>query len=217
MKRVVLVALTACIPLFFSACNGGKGTSSDAEQATSADAAAMPEPAEEPPVAGLTPPSVASGELRIAWVSLDTVIQSYDYYFELEKELKTLTEQAEKRVKTKGQALEKRIAKFQDDMQKGLMLRSEAQKMQETLAQEQQGFLAYQQQEQQRVVEEEQVRLRKVQNAITEYVARYNQTKGYSYIFSVPMLYADPAQNITQEVIDGLNREYAQRKKPKAE
>ncbi len=207
MKRIVLATMAVSVALFFSACGGEQGAASSPEQSDSAGAATVA-PAGDSAVQAAVP----SGELRLAWVSLDTVIQSYDYYFELEKELKSITEKAEKRVKAKGLALEKRVAKFQSDMQKGLLLRSEAQKLQEQLAQEQQNFLAFQQQEQQRIVEEEQVRMRKVQNAITEYIARYNQDKGYSYIFSVPMLYADPAQNITQEVIAGLNGEYAQRK-----
>lgn len=150
--------------------------------------------------------------LRIAWVNMDSVLNGYDYYFDMEREMGELSKQAEQELTQKGKALEQRVMQFQDNVQKGLMTRSEAQKMQEELAAEQTKFLQLQEEKRRDLAEQEQVRLRKVQAAITEFINRYNEEKGYSYILSVGLLYGDPRLSITQEVLSGLNQEYAANK-----
>lgn len=116
----------------------------------------------------------------------------------------------------KGQSLERRVATFQDNVQKGLMTRSEAQKEQEALQVEQGRFLQLQEQHRQRLMEEEQVRTRKVTAAITEFIQKYNKEHGYDFILSGPMLYGAPALNVTNDVLLGLNEEYAAQRKANA-
>jgi len=95
------------------------------------------------------------------------------------------------------------------NVEKGLLTRSEAQKLQEELGQEQARLLQLQESKRQQLLEEEQVRLRKVTAAIQGFINRYNQSHGYNYILSVGTLYADPRLSITAEVLKGLNEEYA--------
>lgn len=163
----------------------------------------------ETPAPGMPIPTEG---LRIAWVNMDSLLHGYDYYFEMEREMANLTSQAERELTEKGKVLEKRVAKFQDDMQKGLLTRSEAQRLQEELTGEQARFLQLQEAKRQQLTEEEQVRLRKVQSAISDFIGRYNAERGYNYILSVGMLYADPRLSITGEVLAGLNAEYASSK-----
>ena len=52
---------------------------------------------------------------------------------------------------------------------------------------------------------------------VNEYIARYNNEYNYDFIFSRTslvntMVFANPALNITNEVINGLNDEYAKKK-----
>lgn len=179
-----------------------------AEPAVSVDSVALG----VEPVAGVLAPGTLPVEgLRIAWVNMDSLLHSYDLYFEMEREMANLSAAAEKELTSKGKDLERRMLDFQDQVQKGLMTRSEAQKKQEDLAVEQQQFLQLQESKRQQLMEEEQVRLRRVQNAINDFIARYNQEVGYHYILngSSTALFADPRLSITAEVLRGLNAEYA--------
>lgn len=156
------------------------------------------------------------GSLKIVWVNMDSLLAHYDYYFDQQREMGSMTSQAEKELQTKGQSLERRVATFQDNVQKGLMTRSEAQKEQEALQVEQGRFLQLQEQHRQRLMEEEQVRTRRVTAAITEFIQKYNKEHGYDFILSGPMLYGAPALNVTNDVLLGLNEEYAAQRKANA-
>ena len=52
-----------------------------------------------------------------------------------------------------------------------------------------------------------------LRDSINSFLKIYNQDKGYSLIISNTgfdnLLYADPAYNITQEIVDGLNARYS--------
>ena len=67
------------------------------------------------------------------------------------------------------------------------------------------------------LAEEEQVKLRLIHNSIIEYLKEYNADKGYHLIlsntFGGPLLYGNPANDITKEVLEGLNKKYAADKK----
>ncbi len=207
MKKTtaLMVGLVAAATSMLSSCdnkNGGNASSTPVDSAKVAPtevAALPPAPAGELPTVGL----------RIAWVNMDSLLHAYDYYDEMEREMASLSASAEKELTSKGKALEQRMAEFQDKVQKGLMTRSEAQQQQEELGAEQQRFLQLQESKRQQLLEEEQVRLRKVQSAIIDFIGRYNQQKGFNYILSTGTLYADPRLSVTAEVLQGLNAEYA--------
>ena len=50
-----------------------------------------------------------------------------------------------------------------------------------------------------------------LRDSINKFIAEYNSEKGYDYILTRigdNILFANEAYNITQEVVDGLNRKY---------
>ena len=89
------------------------------------------------------------------------------------------------------------------------MTRSEAQQQAQDLAQDQTRYLQLQESKRRQLEEEEQVRLRRVQESIDSFIRKYNQEHGFHYILSVGLLYADPALSVTRDVLRGLNAEYA--------
>jgi outer membrane protein len=108
---------------------------------------------------------------------------------------------------------------FQDKVQKGLVTRSTAQQMQQDLAAKEQELYQYRDELRMQFSEEEQVMLRRIQHSITDYLKKYNKEKGYQVIlsgtFGGPVLYGNPAIEITQEVLVGLNEEYNKNKTSK--
>lgn len=205
------LAMVSLLGVLALGCNGGN--KSDATPGSDS-AAVAPASGEASTEAQANKKIVfAEGSLKIVWVNMDSLLAHYDYYFDQQREMGNMTSQAEKDLQAKGQSLERRVTTFQDKVQKGLMTRSEAQKEQESLQAEQGRFLQLQEQHRQRLLEEEQVRTRKVTAAISEFIKKYNAEHGYDFILSGPMLYGAPALNVTDEVLQGLNAEYAAKRR----
>ena len=73
------------------------------------------------------------------------------------------------------------------------------------------------QQKQQEIMEEQQVMMNQLADAIKTFMESYNEEKGYAMILSntagVPVIVGDPALDITDDVIACLNAEYIELKK----
>lgn len=155
---------------------------------------------------------VFSGEIAIAWVNIDTILNSYNMYFDIQQELETKGRKMETDMTTRTRAFEKQMIDFQDKVQKGLVTRSTAQQMQQDLAAKEQELYQFRDELRMKFSEEEQVMLRRIQHSITEYLKIYNQEKGFQIIlsstFGGPLLYGNPSIEITKDVIEGLNEEY---------
>jgi len=156
-------------------------------------------------------------QFTAAWVNMDTLMNSYDMYFDMKKELEESGRKKEADLNAKSRSFEKEAYDFQDKVQKGLLTRSEAQQLQTNLAAKEQQLYQLRDEMRMQLAEEEQVKLRLIHNSITEYLKEYNADKGYHLIlsntFGGPLLYGNPANDITKEVLEGLNKKYAETKK----
>lgn len=159
------------------------------------------------------------GENAIAWVNMDSLLNRYDMYFDIQAELESKGRKMETDMTTRTRAFEKQMMDFQDKVQKGLVTRSTAQQMQQDLAAKEQELYQYRDELRMQFSEEEQVMLRRIQHSITDYLKKYNKEKGYQVIlsgtFGGPVLYGSPAIEITQEVLVGLNEDYNKNKTSK--
>lgn len=153
-----------------------------------------------------------SAQFTAAWVNVDTILNNYDMYFDMRKELEANSRKLEAELNSKSRTFEKEAMDFQDKVQKGLVTRSEAQQLQTTLANKEQELYRLRDEMRMQLAEEEQVKLRIIQNSITEYLKEYNTNKGFHIIlsstFGGTMLYGHPALDITNEVLLGLNEKY---------
>ncbi|HNT40982.1 MAG TPA: OmpH family outer membrane protein [Tenuifilaceae bacterium] len=167
-------------------------------------------------VSGSTPSEASaalSEGLSVAWVNMDSLLNHYDMYFDMRKELENNSRNLEAQLNSKSKAFEQDAMDFQNKVQKGLVTRSEAQQLQTSLANREQELYKLRDDMQMQLAEEEQVKLRQIHYSITEYLKKYNADKGYHIIlssnFGGPLLYGHPALDITSEVIGGINQEYA--------
>lgn len=155
---------------------------------------------------------IAMGDNAIAWVNMDSLLTSYDMYFDIQKELEEKGRKMETDMTSRTRNFEKQMVDFQDKVQKGLVTRSTAQEMQQDLAAKEQELYQFRDQLRMQFSEEEQVQLRRIQHNITDFLKVHNQEKGYQVIlsgtFGGPLLYGHPAIDITKDVIIGLNQEY---------
>ena len=101
-------------------------------------------------------------------------------------------------------------------IQKGLVTRATAEEMQQKLMQQQQELLATRDRMMGELAEEEQVMNNRIYYAVMDYLKEYNADYKYSMIISTtasgPILHADPAMDITEEVLAVLNERYAAEK-----
>ena len=153
-----------------------------------------------------------SSTFSAAWVNIDTLINNYDMYFDMQKELEESGRKLEAELNTKSRDFEKQAADYQDKVQKGLVTRSQAQQMQQELGGKEQELYRLRDEMRSQLAEDEQVKLRKIHHSITQFLEGYNTTKGYHIIlsstFGGPLLYGHPAIDITKDVLKGLNENY---------
>lgn len=167
------------------------------------------------PVSGDSMPSPSS--LKIAYVDLDSIQEKYEYYKEKMNEFERKKENADRDLNSAFQKIENERVAF---VQKGQSITQvEAENFQREYTRKMQN-LENQKRNLENSIQNEGVKtMEELKKKINEFLAEYNESRDYSYIFSyssnVNMLfYKDTALNITNEVIQGLNEAY-NKTKPK--
>ena len=138
------------------------------------------------PVSGNGSMTASRGD--IVYINLDTLVNQYDMYNDLRSELQGKFSAIENDLNKQGRALQNDIQSFQEKMQKGLLTRSQAESMNNDLAQRDQDLRNLTIQKQTEIQEEESVMYNKVMDAITTYVTKYNQDRQYALLPLLPPL-----------------------------
>ena len=153
---------------------------------------------------------------QVAYINLDSLTNAYDMYHDLRTAYEKKVTRTQNDVNSRGRNLEKEIADFQEKVDKGLVTRSTAADMQESLGKKQQNFMQYREKAMGDLAEEEQVLLNQIHYSIQKFLEEYNSDYRYGMIISTasggPILHADPMLDITKEVVKGLNKAYAEKK-----
>ncbi len=169
----------------------------------------------EPAIEGNSAEAVAE-KGAIVYIDLDRIVTEYDMANDLRSAVETKVKNIEAEVTRKGKKLEKDITTFQDKVNKGLMTRSVAETQSKKLQQQELEFNNYAAQKQQEIQEEQMVMMNQILDAIHTYVSNYNEEKQYAMILvnngGAPVLTADPALDVTEEILTGLNEEYIESK-----
>ena len=197
MKKILLIL--AAVALTTVGCNKTQapagGETNPAAETTESDAAA----------------AASSG--TIAYFNVDSLISKYDMYLDLRTEYEAKAKKADAELTSKGRSLESDLKDYQNKIDKGLVTRSEAMTMQENLEKKQQSFVQHRDKEMNELAEQEQVMLNKIHYNITEYLKEFNSDYRFKIILSTtsggPVMNADPSLDITQIVLEGLNKKYA--------
>lgn len=154
----------------------------------------------------------------IVYIHIDSLLNQYDLFLDLQSDLTAKARIVEDDLNKKGRAFEKDVNNFQEKVQKGLITRSQAETQQNQLATRQQELEQYAQQKQMELAEENQVMLNRVLDAIKTYLAEYRILQNYDMILTTDnssntVIEAGKYLDITKDVVEGLNREYAKSRK----
>lgn len=153
----------------------------------------------------------------VAYVNFDSLIAKYDMYIALSADFQAKATKAETDLQARARSFERDVTDFQNKIQKGLITTANAQTTQANLERRQQALAQQQQTAMATLAEEESVMINQIHYAITEYLKEFNDDLRYGMIISTssagPILHADPALDITDVVVEGLNERYASEKK----
>lgn len=163
--------------------------------------------------------TLSSDGLKVAYINTDTVMAKYQMAIDMEKDLQDY----QKRLKNE---LESKLKKFQTDyenyMKNGANLTLTQQKQTEQdLTKRQQELPQLEQQMMLDLQERQATDNKKMLDAVYAFIRDYNKKHqnfdiilSKSYLGS-PVLYIDEGMDITNEIVEGLNKEYEEYKKDK--
>lgn len=170
-----------------------------------------PQPAA--PAANGTVTEAAAPALRIAYVDIDTLLTSYEFWVSLNEEMMNKRENITATLNQKANAWQKEADDFQKKMENNafvsqqraeseynriLKKKTELEELQERLGNE----LATESAKNDQII----------RDSINNFLAAYNKDHKYNVILSRigdNILYIDAAMNITKEIADGLNARYS--------
>jgi outer membrane protein len=152
------------------------------------------------------------GNLRIAYVNIDSLLSEYHMYQDKRDEFTDEQSSSQAKLQSRSQRLQQQYEDLKEKLDKGLITRSKARMMQQELSKEEQELYQMRNQISSELSEKEQVIYRQVLQSIMDYLDDYAAENNYhfilSYSFGGPILYKHKRFNITQRVVEGLNEQY---------
>jgi len=161
--------------------------------------------------------NVGSSAQGIAYINIDSVIFKFDMFLDRRNDLMAKQKSAEAELNSKGAQYQKDVKDYQDKANKGLITRASAAQVEQSLGQQQQELVTLRDKLQSNLVDEEQVMNRQILEYITKFLEENRADYNYQYILGKSLgsvvLYGDNSLDITQKVLDAINKKYKAEKK----
>ena len=161
----------------------------------------------------------AASKGDIVYVNLDRILMEYDMANDLRSVVETKIQNIQAEVNRRAKKLENDVIDFQNKIDKGLLTRTNAELQSQKLQQQELEFNNYAAQKEQEIQEEQVVMMNQLGDALQTFINKYNEQKQYAMILTnsggSPVLTADAALDITDDVLAGLNEEYIKSKNNK--
>ena len=148
---------------------------------------------------------------KIAYVEVDSIMTQYNFCKEYSKILEQKGNNIQKTLANKQQALQAAAANFQQKVQQNAYTREQAEAIQAGLQKQSNDLQALNQRLSGEFQTETEKYNKALHDSLQNYLAIYNKDKKYSLIFAKQgdnLLYADKRNDITNEVVAGLNKAY---------
>ena len=160
-------------------------------------------------------PEVTPGVLKkskTVFVNTDSLLENYTFYKKSKADLEAKRDRIEKQIEAQQRTFEGQAMAFQEKASKGLITsEEEGRNMEAKLMKQRDEILAYRDRETNKLIEEEKKIDEKLYTLIHNYVKRYCAKTNYQYVFGYSrgsgILYANDSLDITNDVLEGLNKE----------
>ncbi|MCK9421765.1 MAG: OmpH family outer membrane protein [Bacteroidales bacterium] len=155
--------------------------------------------------------------LSVVFVNIDSLNVNYEYVKVLRKDLESTGKKLQAEVLSEQSSLEKEAADFQKQIAANAITEEKAKIVYEELMQKQQGLMQKKDRYTQMVAEQEMTMNLKLVDSVTTFLKRFNRTYKFDCILGFKtggeILVSNDTLDITRQVLDALNQEYATRKK----
>jgi outer membrane protein len=172
---------------------------------------------DDQPAAGET----TSTGLKIAYVEVDSLMTQYDFAKDYSVTLQKKSNNARNTLTTKGNALQAAVNNFQQKLNNnGFTSREQAASQQAAIERQQRDLQELQARLENELASETAKFNETLRDSLQSFLKAYNKDKQYSLILTKQgdnILLADKRYDITQDVINGLNKRYKPAKKADAE
>ena len=157
--------------------------------------------------------AAGSSNMKIAFVEIDSLLTKYNFWNDLSEQMLKKEENIRTTLNEKGKKLEAEAREFERKIQNnGFVSRERAEQEQARLMKQQQELQELQQKLTNELATENQKNSLELRDSINSFLKIYNKDKGYDLIISNTafdnLLYGNPAYNITNEIVEGLNARY---------
>lgn len=157
--------------------------------------------------------SASATGLKIAYVEIDSLLTKYDFWNDLNELMLKKEENIRATLNQKARELENEVKEFQRKLENNAFTtRERAEQEQNRLLKKERDLQELQNRLTGELATENQKNSIQLRDSINSFLKVYNKDKGYSFIISNTgfdnLLYADETHNITNEIVDGLNKRY---------
>lgn len=150
---------------------------------------------------------------RIVYVNTDTLLNNYEYYKDVVKEFENKSFALDNELQRKAQSFQNEVALFQRRVQAGGLSEQQALTQQAALQKKEQDIMMYRENAAGNLQQDQAKKTDELLNKIHEYLKKYNASDRYDMVIGYSkgggVLYAKEDLDITQDVLKGLNDEYA--------
>lgn len=161
--------------------------------------------------AGLVLMLTSCNQTKIGYVNIDEVLKEYGGSKDIEKSMKEKSDKIMGELEPMAKEFQAKVQEFQKNSSK-LSAKAKAEQQQK-LMQEQQILQQRQQMAQQSVQQEGQQMYMDMDKKVDSLIAVYAKAKGYSFVLGTSpqtkaVIYGNDATNLTDQVIESLNKSY---------
>jgi len=164
--------------------------------------------------------TISPGQMKIAFVNLDSLNSQYLFITEKSAELEKSATAAEAKVKGEAAKRQKEVDDLVLYAQRGNLPADEQATVQNRLGELQNQLAQIQQQEEQLLMQNESAMQEDLRKKLEVFTSNYAKANGWDYIISYQstaplILFANPLYDLTAEIVKGLNAEYETEKQGK--
>ena len=152
----------------------------------------------------------AGNNFRLAYFNLDSLESHYQYFKDVLDQVKSKENDMNAELSGMEKGFQKKISEWQKKA--STMSQTESQEAQQEYAQMQQNYQSRKQTLQESLMKHNEDLKADIRKKIEDYLKEYNKEKGYNYIISYEansfIYIRDTANNITDDLVSGLNASY---------
>ncbi|TAF97922.1 MAG: OmpH family outer membrane protein [Cytophagia bacterium] len=165
---------------------------------------------------GATATTINAGKgKKIVYVQADSLLKNYEYYKDFQKEFESKGFQLESDLGNRARSFQNEVAFFQQKAQQGGLTQEQGQSVQAQLAKKEQEIGQYRDTQLRKLEGERLKKTEEFYTGIFEYIKRYNKENAYELVLGYSkgggILFADQSLDVTQKILNGLNKEYKEK------